>query len=85
MSGRFAGGTNGWCFTVFMACGYENILNTLESLDHRDLSQEGIDQFERFDCQLYTSKVYTKVNEFRVFLYSNRAAEQEILPQQLAL
>ena len=26
----------------------------LESLDHRELSQEGIDPFERFVCQLYT-------------------------------
>ena len=31
-------------------------------------------------CQLYKSKVYTKVNEYRWFLYSNRAAEGESLP-----
>ena len=35
---------------------------------------------ERFVCMLYRSKVYTKVNELRWFLYSNRAAEGESLP-----
>ena len=30
--------------------------------------------------QLYTSKVYTKVNDFRWFLYSNRAAEGSVPP-----
>ena len=37
-------------------------------------------QFERFVCMLYRIKVYTKVNELRWFLYSNRAAEGESLP-----
>ena len=72
MSGRFAGRTN----EVFMASD-DDILNYLDYLDHRDILQEGYDQFERFVCQLYTSKVYTKVNDFRWFLYSNRAAEGE--------
>ena len=40
MSGRFAGRTN----EVFMA-GDDDILNALESLDDRDLSQEGYNQF----------------------------------------
>ena len=88
MSGRFAGKTNEWCFKVFMTCD-DDILNALKSLDHRDLSQEGIDQCEWFACQLYTSKVFTKVNDFRWLLYSNRranyrTAEEEILPQRLA-
>ena len=74
MSGRFAGRSKEWCFKVFMACD-DDILNALESLGHRDLSQEEYDQLERFVCQLYKSKVYTKVNEFQWFLYSNRAAE----------
>ena len=42
----------------------DDILNALKSLDHRDLCQEGYNQFERFVCQLYTSKV----NDFRWFL-----------------
>ncbi len=54
--------------------------HALESLDHRDLSQEWIDQFEWFAWQLYTSKVFTKVNDCRCLLYSNRTAEEEILP-----
>ena len=79
MSERFAGRTNEWCFKVFMTCN-DDTLNALESLDHRDLSQEGIDQFVRFACQLYTFKVFTKVNNCRWFLYSNRIAEEEIPP-----
>ena len=77
MSGRFAGITNEWCFNVFKACG-DDILNALESLGHRYLSQEGTDQFDRYVCQLYTSKVYTKVNDFRWFLCFNRAAEEDL-------
>ena len=79
MSGRFAGKTNEWFFKVFMTCD-DDILNALECLDHWDLSQEGIDQFEWFACQLYTSKIFTKVNDFRWLLYSNCTAEEEILP-----
>ena len=79
MSGRFAGITDEWCFKVFKACG-DDVLNAFESLGHRYLSQEGIDQFDRYVCQLYTSKAYTKVNDFRWFLCSNRAAEKEGLP-----
>ena len=59
-----------------MACD-DDILNALESLGQRDLSQEEYDKLERFVCQLYKSKVYIKVNEFRWFLYSNRAADGE--------
>ena len=58
----------------------QRMVDALESLGHRDLSQEEYDQLERFVCQLYKSKVYNKVNEFRWFLYSNRAAEWESLP-----
>ena len=37
-------------------------------------------------CQLYTSKVHTKVNDFRWwFFYSNRAAEEESLPPTTGL
>ena len=64
---------------VFMACD-DDILNSLESLGQRDLSQEEYDKLERFVCQLYKSKVYTNVNEFRWLLYSNRAADGESLP-----
>ena len=76
ISRRLARRTNEWRFKVLMVCD-DDICNALESLDHRDLSQEGIDQFERFVCQLYTSKVFTKVNDFRWFLYSNHTAEGE--------
>ena len=62
-----------------MACD-NDILSALESLGQRGLSEEEYDQLERFVCQLYKSKVCTKVNEFRWFLYSNRAAEGESLP-----
>ena len=41
-------------------------------------------QLERFVCMLYRSKTYTKVNELRWFLYSNRAAEGESLPPTLS-
>ena len=79
MSGRFAGRAN----EVFMASD-EDILNALESLDHRDPSQEGYNQFERFICQIYTSKVYTKVNDFRWFLYSTNATEGRVFPNNNA-
>ena len=39
-----------------------------------------LSHLEQFVCMLYRSKVYTKVNELRWFLYSNRAAEGESLP-----
>ena len=69
MSERFAGRTNEWWFKLFMACD-NDILNALEFLDHRDLSHEG-----------YTiSLAYTKMNDFRWFLYSNNAVEDESLP-----
>ena len=55
----------------------DDILNYLDYLDDRDILQEGYEQFELFVCQLYTSKVYTKVDDFRWFLYSNRADEGE--------
>ena len=80
MSGRFAGRTN----KVFMACD-DDILNYLESLDHRDISQEGYHQFERFVCQPYTSKVYTKVNYFRWFvLLIQERSWGRVFPQRLA-
>ena len=71
--GRFAGRTNEWCVKVFKACD-DDILNALESLGHRDLTHEGIDQFDR-----YTPKVYTKVIDFRWLLCSNLTAEEESL------
>ena len=74
MSGRFAGRSKEWCSKVFMACD-DDILNALESLGHRDLSQEDYDQLERFVCQLYKSKVYTKVNEYRWFLSRSGGGE----------
>ena len=83
MSGRFAGRSKEWCFKLFMACD-DDILNALESFGHRNLSQEEYDQLERFACQLHKSKVYTKVNEYRWFLYSNRAAEGRVFHQQLS-
>ena len=55
-----------------LACD-DDILNALESLDHLDLSQEGIEQFKSLVCQLFTSKLYTEVNDCRWLLYSNRA------------
>ena len=58
----------------------DDTINALEPLDHRYLSQEGHDQFERFVCRLYTSNVYTKVNDFRWFLYSDNAAEGRVFP-----
>ena len=73
-SGRFAGRTKDWCFKLCMACD-DDIHNALESLGHRDLSEEEYDQLERFVRQLYKSKVYTQVNEFRWFLYCNRASK----------
>ena len=54
----------------------DDILNALESLDHRDLSQEGYNQFERFVCHIYTSNV----NDFRWSLYFNNAAEGRVFP-----
>ena len=39
-----------------------------------------LSHLERFVCMLYRSKVYTKVNELRWFMYSNRAAEGGSLP-----
>ena len=49
--GRFAGRTKEWCFKLCMACD-DDIRNSLESLGHRDLSEEEYDQLEQFVCQL---------------------------------
>ena len=83
MYGRLAGRTKEWRFKLLMACD-DDILNALKSLGHRDLSQEEYVKLERFVCQLHKSNEYTKVNEFRWFLYSNRAAEGRVFHQQLA-
>lgn len=45
MSERFAGRTKKWCFKVFIGCD-DDILNALESLGYRYLSQEVYDQLE---------------------------------------
>ena len=45
-----------------------------------DLPTDACFQLERFVCILYRSKIYTKVNELRCFLYSNRATEAENFP-----
>jgi len=53
---------------------------TIHSLGQADPSQQVYSQLERFVCLLYKSKVHTRVNELRWFLFSNRAAEGESLP-----
>jgi hypothetical protein len=79
MSGRFAGRSKDWCFKVFMSCD-EEIHEAFTSLGNTDPTPDVCSQLERFVCLLYKSKVHTKVNELRWFLYSNRAAEGERLP-----
>lgn len=80
MSGRFAGRTKDSCFKAFMSCDDE-ILDALAMLGNDiDLPADVCSQLERFVCIFYRSKIYTKVNELRWFLYSNRAAEGENLP-----
>ena len=76
---RFGSTTKEWCFKVFMYCDDE-ILKSLASLGNIDPSPETCTQLERFVCMFYRSKVCTKVNELRWFLYSNIAAEGENLP-----
>ena len=80
MSGKFAGRTKDSCFKAFMSCDDE-ILDALAMLgSDNDLPTDAWSQLERFVCILYRSKIHTKVNELRWFLYSNRAAEGENLP-----
>ncbi len=80
VSGRFAGRTKDSCFKAFMHCDDE-ILDALAMLGSDNyLTTDTCSQLERFVCILYRSKIYTKVNELRWFLYSNRAAEAENLP-----
>jgi len=45
-----------------------------------NLPSDACSQLEGFVCVLYRSKIHTKVNELRWFLYSNRAAEGENIP-----
>ena len=80
ISGKFAGRTKDSCFKAFLSCDDE-ILDALAMLgSDNDLPTDACFQLERFVCILYRSKIYTKVNELRWFLYSNRAAEGENLP-----
>ena len=74
MSGRFAGRSKDWCFKVFMSCD-NKILDALASLGKSDPSLEVSSQLEHFVCLLFKSKMYTKVNGLRWFLFSNRGAE----------
>ena len=79
MSGKFSGRTKEYCFKVFMSC--DKILDTLAMLGNGiDLPADICSQLERFVCILYRSVIYTKLNELRWFLFSNRAAEGENLP-----
>ena len=80
ISGKFAGRTKDSCSKAFMSCDDE-ILDALAMLgNNSDLPTDACSQLERFVCILYRSKIYTKVNELRWFLYSNHAAEGENLP-----
>ena len=80
ISRKFAGRTKDSCFKAFLSCDDE-ILDALAMLgSDNDLPTDACFQSERFVCILYRSKIYTKVNEFRWSLYSNRAAEGENLP-----
>ena len=79
MTGRFAGRSKDWCFKVFLTCD-SKIWEALESLGQADPSPQVYSQLERFVCLLYKSKVHTRVEELRWFLFSNRAAEGESLP-----
>ena len=77
ISGKFAGRTKDSCFKAFLSCDDE-ILDALAMLGSgNDLPTDACFQLERFVCILYRSKIYTKVNELRWFLYSNRLAEGE--------
>ena len=68
-----------------MSCDDE-ILDALAMLgNENDLPCDACSQLECFVCMLHRSKIYTKVNELRWFLYSNRAAEGENLPTSDAL
>ena len=80
MSGIFSGRTKDSCFKAFMSCD-DKILGDLSMLGNDNkLPSDACSQLERFVCILYRSKIYTKVNELRWFLYSNRSAEGENLP-----
>ena len=80
VTGRFDGRTKDWCFQAFMFC--DEILNALEILGKdNDLPCDICSQLERFVCMLYQTKIHTTVKELCWFLYSNRAAEAENLPQ----
>ena len=88
---------NKWCFKVFMACD-DDILNALESLRHRDLSQNEYDQLERFVCQLYKSKVLYNTlfsreenfakSEFEIFsredIFANIVFTRKYLPAKIS-
>ena len=77
---KFAGRSKDLCFKKFMSCDDE-ILDALAMLgSDNDLPTDECFQLECFVCILYRSKIYTKVNELRWFLYSHRAAEGENLP-----
>ena len=52
----------------------------MASLGEEYPSPAMLSHLERFVCMLYRTKVYTKSNELRCFLYLNRAAEAESLP-----
>jgi len=64
-----------------MSCDDE-ILDALAMLgNENDLPSDACSQLEcSFVCMLHRSKIYTKVNELRWFLFSNHAAEGENLP-----
>jgi len=79
VTGRFAGRSKDWCFKVFLTCD-RMILEALDSLGLADPLPHVHTELERFVCLLYKSEFYTKVNELRWFLSSNRAAEGESLP-----
>ena len=64
---------------MFLSCD-SDILTALTSLGEEYPSPAMLSHLERFVCMLYRTKVYTKVNELRWFLYSNRSAEGESLP-----
>ena len=58
----------------------DGILKSLASLGNLDPSPETCTQLERFVSVLYRSRVCTKLNEVRWFLYPNIVAEGENLP-----
>ena len=61
------------------------IWKALESLGQADPSSQVSFQLECFVCLLYKSKVHTRVEELRWFLFSNPAAEGESLPPTTGL